>query len=128
PGVAGARVREHLVEERLPRGRVQRGAVGDHAVHVEDHGLLRRHGSDDRRRLGRWRGAHLPILARPPLLREVDLPTRGRPCARSTSRRRFDLAGWWPGGWGWGWLGEGRGGRVGGVRGRRWPAKPRSRT
>jgi hypothetical protein len=33
----GAPLAEVLVEEPLPRGRVHRGSVGDHAVHVEDH-------------------------------------------------------------------------------------------
>jgi len=32
------RVREHLVEELLPRAGVDPGGVRDHAVHVEDHG------------------------------------------------------------------------------------------
>lgn len=38
----GARIREHVVEESPPGGQVKTRRIGDHPVHVEEHGLIGR--------------------------------------------------------------------------------------
>lgn len=39
---SGRQPRKHLVEQGLPRARMHGRGIGDHAVHVEDHGVVRR--------------------------------------------------------------------------------------